>query len=41
MEGIEKVNEKSQYKEIKLINSLDSILHYKDDQERDIHIPHQ
>lgn len=37
-DGLEQLNERLKFNEVKLINSIDAILHHKDDQDRDISI---
>jgi hypothetical protein len=37
-DGLEQLNERLKFNEVKMINSIDAILHHKDDQDREISI---
>jgi hypothetical protein len=37
-DGLEQLNEKLKFNEVKLINSLDAIVHHKDDTEKEVKI---
>ena len=37
-DGLEQLNEKLKFNEVKLINSLDAIMHHKDDAEKEVKI---
>lgn len=37
-DGLEQLNERLKFNEVKLINSIDAIIHHKDDSDREVNI---
>ena len=37
-DGIEQLNERLKFNEVKLINSIDAMIHHKDDSEKEVNI---